>query len=301
MKLGAIDIGSNAARMQISSVLHNNNQVTFKKLEYIRFPLQLGKDVFHGGSIGDQRESNLTKFVHICKLLFDLHEVTAFQACATSAMREAINGSEVARRIKTSLGVPIHIITGSQEAELINQVVLKELDAQNYIHIDVGGGSTELNIYVDHQKIAAKSFKIGSVRLLEEPEEAATQWDKIKKWITEQMPQISGEVRAVGTGGNISKLYELAKLYQFIQHPVGGLIGWENIAMTRDFITQFTTEERIHKLRLNPDRADVILPAAQIYLFVMQCAQTEWMSVPDVGLIDGIILGLYEKMKKKME
>ena len=295
MKLAAIDIGSNAARMQISSVLHNNGRVTFKKLEYVRFALQLGKDVFHGGMIGERREANLAKFLHACKLLIELHEVSACHICATSAMREARNGAEVVRRIRAALGMEIQVINGDQEAELVNKVVAQELDGKNYLHIDVGGGSTELNIYANRRKTAAKSFKIGSVRLTEEPEKSARQWPEIKEWVDSQLAGVQGEIRAVGTGGNIAKVYELAKLHGYARQEKSGAIGRADIAATRDFVAGFSVADRIHKLRLNPDRADVIVPAAQIYLFVMQCANAELMLVPDVGLIDGMILGLYEK------
>lgn len=290
MKLAAIDIGSNAARMQISSVLHNDGQTSFKQVEYIRFPLQLGKDVFHTGSIGETREVNLTKFIHACKLLMELHEVTGFQAIATSAMREAANGREVAERIREKLGVEIHVIDGNREAELVNKVVLQELDDHNYIHIDVGGGSTELNLYASQRKLAARSFRIGSVRLLEEPEKSEKQWEKIKEWIAEQRANVSGEIRAVGTGGNIGKIYDLAKLYHFTRQETANLLTREDIATIRDFVTGFSVEERIHKLRLNPDRADVIVPAAKIYLFVMECADATYMHAPDIGLMDGLLL-----------
>lgn len=290
MKLAAIDIGSNAARMQISSVLHNNGQTSFKQVEYIRFPLQLGKDVFHTGSIGEAREANLTKFIHACKLLMELHEVADYQAIATSAMRESENGREVMKRIHQKLGVEIQIIDGNREAELVNKVVVQELDDLNYIHIDVGGGSTELNVYANRQKLAARSFKIGSVRLLEEPEQSAKQWKKIEEWITEQRANVLGEIRAVGTGGNISKIYDLAKLHQFTKQETANLLTREDIATIHDFVAGFSVEERIHKLRLNPDRADVIIPAAKIYLFVMECADAQYMYAPDIGLMDGLLL-----------
>ena len=295
MKLAAIDIGSNAARMQINSVLENDGRVTFKKLEYIRFPLQLGKDVFHGGMIGERREANLTKFLHACKLLVELHEVSACRICATSAMREARNGAEVVQRIQAALGMEIQVINGDQEAELVNKVVAQELDEKSYIHIDVGGGSTELNVYANRRKLAAKSFRIGSVRLTEEPEKSAMQWPAIEEWVDSQLAGIQGEIRAVGTGGNIAKVYELAKLHRFARQEKSGIIGRADIAATRDFVAGFSVADRIHKLRLNPDRADVIVPAAQIYLFVMQCANADLMLVPDVGLIDGMILSLYQK------
>lgn len=299
MKFAAIDIGSNAARMQISAALQDGGQITLKKLEYIRFPLQLGKDVFHTGVISAQREANLTKFLHACRLLIELHEVEACQICATSAMREARNGPEIVQRIRQALGLTIQVITGSQEADLVNSVVVHELDEKSYVHIDVGGGSTELNLYANRQKIAAKSFKIGSVRLLEEPVSAAKQWKKMETWLNEQAQDLTGEIQAVGTGGNISKIYELAQWHLSIRQDPNRLIRREDIHGIREWIAGFSVEERIHKLRLNPDRADVIVPAAEIYLFVMQCAGARLMRAPDVGLIDGMIARLYQKSRKQ--
>ncbi len=298
MKLGAIDIGSNAARMQISTVLENDGVSTFKKVEYLRFPLQLGKDVFHTGSIGPQREANLTKFLQASQLLFDLHEVKHYQICATSAMREAENSHDIVQRIEQKLGMRIQVISGNQEADLVNRVVVQELDEAIYIHIDVGGGSTELNVYQNRKKMAARSFKIGSVRLLEEPKEAAKQWKKIREWLSEQMQTVNGEVKAVGTGGNISKIYEMAGTYSFEPAITDNFIHQEAIAGVYTFVAKHTVAERINKLSLNPDRADVIIPAAEIYLFVMNCVNAKQMRVPEIGLIDGIILGLYKKWNK---
>ena len=298
MKIGAIDIGSNAARMQISAILENEGTSAFKKVEYLRFPLQLGKDVFHIGSIGPQREANLTKFLQASRLLFELHDVKHYQICATSAMREAENSAEIVQRIEQKLGMRIQVISGNQEADLVNRVVVQELDEATYIHIDVGGGSTELNVYQNRQKIAARSFKIGSVRLLEEPKEAAKQWKKIKEWLKEQMQPVKGEVKAVGTGGNISKIYEMAGTYSFDPVITNAFIHQEAIAAVYDFVAKHTVAERINKLSLNPDRADVIIPAVEIYLFVMKCVNAVQMRVPEIGLIDGIILGLYKKWKK---
>ena len=208
MKLAAIDIGSNAARLQISTVLHNDDLVSFKRVEYVRFPLRLGHDVFNFGSLPPESEARTTKLMQAYKLLMELHEVEAYMACATSAMRESSNGPEVAKRIEALTGIKIHIIDGRKEAELINDVVVHALDDRQYLHIDVGGGSTELNVYVNRRKINSKSFKIGSVRLLE-GKEVKGAWRKIEDWVEENIDS-SQEVTAVGTGGNISKLFNLA-------------------------------------------------------------------------------------------
>ncbi len=207
MKLAAIDIGSNAARLQISSVLHNEEKIFFKKVEYVRFPLRLGHDVFSYGSITPESEARTIKLMQCYKLLLELHEVEAYMACATSAMREATNSKEVVERIAALTGIEIHVIDGVKEAQLINNVVVQSLSDGQYIHIDVGGGSTELNVYLNRQKIASKSFKIGSVRLLEGKETKGA-WEKMRTWVAENINP-SLPISAVGTGGNISKLFNL--------------------------------------------------------------------------------------------
>lgn len=291
MKLAAIDIGSNAARLQISTVLHNDDIVSFKRVEYVRFPLRLGHDVFNFGELTPESEARTAKLMQVYKLLMELHEVEEYMACATSAMREASNGHEVARRIEASTGIKINIIDGKKEAELINNVVVQALDDRQYIHIDVGGGSTELNLYMNRQKINSKSFKIGSVRLLE-GKEAKGGWRKIQDWVQENI-NTAEEVVAVGTGGNISKLFNMASKLDDNQTTR------TEIKRIRDYIAGFSFEDRINKLRLNADRADVIVPAADIYISVMNWAGAERIIVPDLGLKDGIIQLVYAHWSKR--
>ncbi|GAB3491605.1 rod shape-determining protein [Spirosoma knui] len=291
MKLAAIDIGSNAARLQISTVLHNDDVVSFKRVEYVRFPLRLGHDVFNFGELTSESEARTAKLMQVYKLLMELHEVECYMACATSAMREASNGHEIAKRIEASTGVKIHIIDGQKEAELINNVVVQALDDRQFLHIDVGGGSTELNIYKNRQKINSKSFKIGSVRLLEGKETKGA-WRKIEDWVEENVDSLQ-EVTAVGTGGNISKLFNLAAKTGEVDTTR------EEIERVRNYIAGFSLEDRINKLRLNADRADVIVPAADIYISVMKWAGASRIIVPDLGLKDGIIQLVYSNYRKK--
>jgi exopolyphosphatase / guanosine-5'-triphosphate,3'-diphosphate pyrophosphatase len=179
MKFAAIDIGSNAARLQISSVLENEGVISFKRIEYVRFALRLGHDVFSDGLISPESEVRIFKLMHAYKLLMDLHEVKDYAICATSA-----NSAEIITRIHKILDMKIQLIDGSREAELINDVVVQSLHPKkNYLHIDVGGGSTELNIYRNREKLASKSFKIGSVRLLEGTEKEGD-WEKMRNWIS---------------------------------------------------------------------------------------------------------------------
>lgn len=291
MKIAAIDIGSNAARMQISSVLTDEGKISFKKVEYVRYALRLGHDVFTTGKISYLTEAKLKKLLTIYKLLMELHDVDAYMICATSALRESENGVNIVERVQLELGMKIHLISGEKEAELINNVIVKILDpAKTYLHIDVGGGSTELNIYKGHRKIVSNSFKIGSVRLLE-GRVTKDVWKKIHSWIEENIPN-NEKVTAVGTGGNITKLVDHA------QKTSEGCATLAELEKTIQFLDSFTEEERIHKLKMNPDRADVIIHASEIYLSAMRWAGAEEIYVPDLGLKDGILMLVYETLKE---
>ena len=293
MKLAAIDIGSNAARMQISKVLENDGQISFKKVEYVRFALRLGHDVFNDGEISPESEVRIFKLLSAYKLLMDLHEVKDYLICATSAMREANNSEAVITRIHKILEMKIHIIEGTKEAELINDVVVQALDDANYLHIDVGGGSTELNIYAQRKKIASRSFKIGSVRTLENKEKEGD-WDRMKKWVASNVDVKNANITAVGTGGNINKLFNISP-----NHEGETSMTYDELKRLKEYVGSFTLDERINKLRLNADRADVILPAAQIYLSAMKWSGAKNIIVPDLGLKDGIIKMLYEKIQHR--
>ena len=288
MKLAAVDIGSNAIRFQVSTVLDNHDPVLFKKLEYVRFPLRLGHDVFNTGRISAQSQVKFKKLMKAYKLLLELYEVNDYMFCATSAMREAENGQELANEVFEEFAIPIHIIDGNREAELINRAIQSYLTDKTYLHIDVGGGSTELNLYTGGNKIKTRSFKIGSVRVLE-GNDSPLMWQDMEKWIREQVKKDYGRVTAVGTGGNISKLFELARL-----RP-GKTMSIARIREMRNTIDKFSLDERIYKLQMNPDRADVIIPASDIYIKVMEWAHASSILVPDVGLKDGMMLAMFEK------
>jgi exopolyphosphatase/guanosine-5'-triphosphate,3'-diphosphate pyrophosphatase len=290
LKIAAIDIGSNAARLQITNILHDEQQVHFKKVEYVRFPLRLGHDVFTVKKISPEREEKLVKLMHSFKLLMELHEVKDYYICATSAMREASNCPEITAHVQAQLGMKIHVIDGSKEAELTNKAIISYLSPdKNYIHIDVGGGSTELNLYINKEKVAAKSFKLGSVRHLEHSESPVT-WRKMKDWIEDHVQSIHTPLIGIGTGGNIGKIFEMAQ-----KNPGANSITREEVVRVQTYIAGYTLEERINHLQLNPDRADVIVPATDIYLSAMKWAKATEIIVPDVGLKDGIIQMLYEK------
>lgn len=288
MKLAAIDIGSNAIRFQISSVLENGPKVIFKKLEYVRFPLRLGHDVFTTGKISPKSIEKFKKLMTAYKLLIDLYEATDYMFCATSAMRESENGYALAEEIEKELGVSIEIIDGNREAEFINRAIQSYLSDNTYLHIDVGGGSTELNLYTGGKKIKTRSFKIGSVRVLENFD-SPVMWEDMEKWVRDNVKKELGKVTAVGTGGNISKMYELAQLKPH------RLMSFKKMIEVRDMIENQSIEDRIYKLQMNPDRADVIIPASRIYMKVMEWAGAKYIFVPDVGLKDGMLLHLYDR------
>ncbi len=288
MKLAAIDIGSNAIRFQISSVLENGPKVIFKKLEYVRFPLRLGHDVFATGKISAKSIEKFKKLMTAYKLLIELYEATDYMFCATSAMRESENGNALAEEIERELGISIEIIDGNREAEFINRAIQSYLSDNTYLHIDVGGGSTELNLYTGGKKIKTRSFKIGSVRVLEN-HDSPVMWEDMEKWVRDNVKKEFGKVTAVGTGGNISKMYELAKLKPHRS------MSFKKMIEVRDMIESHSIEDRIYKLQMNPDRADVIIPASRIYMKVMEWAHAKYIFVPDVGLKDGMLLHLYDR------
>ncbi|MFP4091066.1 MAG: Ppx/GppA phosphatase family protein [Cyclobacteriaceae bacterium] len=296
MKLAAIDIGSNAIRMQVSNVISYENKSFFKKLEYIRFPIRLGEDVFEitednpSRRIGEERAAKFLKLMKAFKLLIELYEVDDYLGCATSAMREAENGPELVEQVRRELGLNLQIIDGDKEAEILNNALMSLLEEnRNYLHIDVGGGSTELNLFVNKEKIAARSFPIGSVRRLNTRRSLDQVWAEIRAWITQHIRKDMGRITAIGTGGNINKIHDLAG------KKLNKTITLSKVISIRDFLAGHSLHDRINKLQLNADRADVIVPATDIYIAAMQWARASRILVPDLGLKDGIMQMLYEK------
>lgn len=292
MKLAAVDIGSNAIRLQITKVTFDEGVPHFKKQEFIRFPLRLGKDVFTLGKIRYETEEKFIKLMKAFKNFIDLYEVDDVKICATSAMRDSENGKSIVKRVYYNIGLKIDIIKGEEEATYINDAIYKFLDDGNYLHIDVGGGSTELNVIVNKKKIASKSFKMGSLRRLYGAE-LNNRFEEISEWIEEHTDDIKGGFNAIGTGGNINKVYELSS--KAIPHQ----ISYHEAVQVRTHIMSFSYEDRIKKLKLNKDRADVIIPASRIYLECMKYVEAEKIIVPKVGLKDGIIYNLYKKNKER--
>ncbi|RED95599.1 Ppx/GppA phosphatase family protein [Marinoscillum furvescens] len=288
MRLAAIDIGSNAIRLQITKVIEYEQLITFKKLQYVRFPLRLGHDVFTHKYITEANQEKFLKLMGAYKNLIDLYEVDHYFGCATSAMRESKNGKELTARTLEETGVKINIISGAKEAEMINSVISLDLDDKTYLHIDVGGGSTELNFYYKQKKVISKSFKIGSVRRLEHHDSPKV-WKEIEAWVKEQLKGHKEKVTAIGTGGNINKIYELSP------RAAKRKMSLNSVMRVQDYLRNLTLEERLNRLQLNPDRADVIIPASEIYVHAMLAANASSIVVPDVGLKDGINYYLFDK------
>jgi exopolyphosphatase / guanosine-5'-triphosphate,3'-diphosphate pyrophosphatase len=294
VKFAAIDIGSNAARMQISAVLKQHDGIAFKKVEYVRFPLRLGLEVFKNQRISQEKEQQIFKLLNAYKLLMELHEVEDYMILATSAMREAQNGLEIVENVQQKLGLHIQIISGDQESEYVNKGFLRILDDKNYLHIDVGGGSTELTLFANKKAIFSHSFQIGSVRLLENsvPESV---WAEMQEWVETYVKDALPRITAVGIGGNINKIAEIAR-------KKGKVLTIKEIEDTQRELSNFTIEELINDFELNPDRADIIVPASNIYLSVMRWAKIKEILTPGLGLKDGIIEMLAEKhqVEKKL-
>ncbi|MEM6735578.1 MAG: phosphatase [Bacteroidota bacterium] len=288
MKLAAIDIGSNAVRLQITKVIEYETMVTFKKIEYVRFPLRLGHDVFKTGRISEYNKERFYKLMTAFKNIIDLYEVDAFYGCATSAMRESENGQQLVDQVRDGLELSIKIISGEEEAEMINKVILSSLDDRNYIHIDVGGGSTELNLYQNHEKIHSQSFPIGTLRKIKQGRNKQS-WEDMNAWVRAHTVPKGEKIIAVGTGGNINKLFELSN-----RETKSRNMTLEKLMRTQQILQGLTVEDLLNKLQLNPDRADVIIPASEIYISVMQCSRAKSILVPDIGLKDGINYHLYE-------
>jgi exopolyphosphatase / guanosine-5'-triphosphate,3'-diphosphate pyrophosphatase len=293
LKFVAIDVGSNALRLVLSHVFEGQNGPSFKRETLLRVPIRLGEDVFTRGEISEIKAQQLRKTMLAFRHLIDVFSPHAYMACATSAMRDAANGPALITQIQTEAGISLETIAGSFEAELIFTChVAESLEPhQHYLYIDVGGGSTELAIFSEGQLIKAASFNIGTVRLLHGKVDAE-EWKQMGKWLKEQLP---AHIRAqgIGSGGNINKLYKLCERKEKKYLKQSHLQTWY------DLLKLQSIDQRIEKYALKPDRADVIVPAAEIYLQIMRQAQLEKIYVPQLGLADGMIHFLYEEYRKK--
>jgi len=289
LRYAAIDIGSNAVRLLIADIIENNGSVSFKKNTLIRVPLRLGDDAFIQQHISEKKTNDLVKSMQAFRNLMDVYKVTDYLAYATSAMREANNGEEVVALIKQEAQIDLEIIHGSKEAKVIyashaDQNIDK---SKNYLYVDVGGGSTELSLFSSGQLMASKSFNIGTIRILDNQDSEET-WNEMKDFIREHTRGFK-QLAGIGTGGNINKLYRLS------EEENDAPMSFTKLKSLYTYLTSFSLKDRINVLGLNQDRADVIIPACEIYLTVMKNAGIKSIYVPRVGLVDGIIQLLIEK------
>jgi exopolyphosphatase/guanosine-5'-triphosphate,3'-diphosphate pyrophosphatase len=294
VRLGAIDIGSNAARLLISDVIPGTRPAPeFLKIALVRVPLRLGFDVFDKGEISPAKANNVVKTIQSYKLLLDVYGVKHLVACATSAMRDASNGPEIIKRVKAETGIDIKIISGQEEASFIYENHFAEglTKEESYLYIDVGGGSTELTFFSDGKLVFKESFNIGTIRLLKNQVSEAT-WDEMKEFIKIRTKGFH-HVSAIGTGGNINKIFSISKRKE--GKPL-------SLELLRDYYKEFSTlslEQRMSLYKFREDRADVIVPALLIYINVMRWADAQDIFVPKIGLADGLIHTLYEELMDK--
>ncbi|WP_296313976.1 Ppx/GppA phosphatase family protein [Winogradskyella sp. UBA3174] len=295
-KYAAIDIGSNAVRLLISNIIEQDNElVAFKKNSLVRVPIRLGADVFINGEISEYNKERMLDTMTAFSLLMKSHGVVRYKACATSAMREASNSLLLSKEVFETSGIKIDIIDGEEEAAIIAATDLNTFIDTNrtYLYVDVGGGSTEFSIIHNGEKIKSKSFKIGTVRLLNDIVKNET-WLELENWIKENTKQYY-KIELIGSGGNINKIFKISG------KDVGKPLTYFYLTSYYKMLQNFSYEERITKLNLNQDRADVIIPATRIYLSAMKWSGAKDIYVPKIGLSDGIIKSMYYETVPSVE
>lgn len=293
-KYAAIDIGSNAIRLLIATIIEKEGfDPQFKKTSLVRVPIRLGADVFLEDKISDANYLRMRDAMHAFALLMKTHKVKHYLACATSAMREAKNGAEVASRLKKETGIGIQIIDGKKEAAYIASTDLHNLVKENdvFLYVDVGGGSTEFTVYSEGASVVSKSFPLGTVRILNDMVREQM-WDDVKDWIKKHTGEYK-KVQVIGSGGNINSIYKASGT------KIGKPLSYFFLVNYYEKLKSLTYHERIFNLQMNPDRADVIIPATRIYLSAMKWSKAKNIFVPKVGLADGIVRTLYLRNKKK--
>ncbi len=294
MILAAIDIGSNAARLLICETsLYKDGTVDFTKLTLLRIPLRLGFDVFDNGFVSDEKKRKLMETLKAYRLIMNIYNVEAYKACATSAMRDASNGPEIMKEILAETGFEIKIITGLEEANILYETHIADNlgSSKSYLYIDVGGGSTEVTLFSNNHIIFKESFNIGTIRLLHN-KVSDEHWERMK-WYIKTHTRDHQPLEAIGTGGNINKIFSISKRKEGKPLP---------IELLKDYhkeLSYSTLEERKHLYHLRDDRADVIVPALQVYISVMRWANADEIYVPKIGLADGLIKMLYQEMSLK--
>jgi exopolyphosphatase/guanosine-5'-triphosphate,3'-diphosphate pyrophosphatase len=293
MKFAAIDIGSNAARLLLSNVFEEGEKVIFKKSSLIRVPLRLGFDAFSKKNISENKIQKLIETIRAFKILIGVHEVISWKAIATAAMREAENGPQIVERVERETGVRIKVVSGEEEAGIVySNHIAEDLDPdKSYLYIDVGGGSTEVTLFAENRVLASCSFNIGTIRLINGQVKEAD-WKKLKVYIRE-IAEGHSTLIGIGSGGNINKLFKMSGKQE------GKPLPTKRLQKLRDEISELTVAERITQLGMNEDRADVIVHAANIFLFILKQAGIKKLMVPEIGVSDGIIHLLYEEFKSR--
>lgn len=289
-KYAAIDIGSNAIRLLISNIIEESNHpVKFKKSSLVRVPVRLGTDVFLNNVISEENTQRLLDSMMAFRLLMQSHKVVHYKACATSAMREANNGKDIVKLISEKTNIDISIIDGEEEAAIIAATDLNEFIDNNktYLYVDVGGGSTEFTVINNGASVTSKSFKIGTVRLLNDIVDKKT-WLELEEWIKANTEEYE-IMNVMGSGGNINKIFKISR------KAIGKPLTYFYLTNYYNMLNTYSFEERITKLDLNEDRADVIIHATRIYLLAMKWSNAKNLYVPKIGLSDGIIKSLYNE------
>jgi len=290
----AIDIGSNAVRLLVSTITEKKGkEPMFRKTSLVRVPIRLGADVFLKKKVSEKNTMRMIDTMHAFNLLMKSHGVEKYKAYATSAMREATNGNDIAAIIKEKSGIDIEIIDGSHEAAIIAATDLHALIQNdcNYLYVDVGGGSTEYTMYSHGKTVASRSFKVGTVRMMEDLVEHHT-WEEMREWVKETTRDYN-DIDLIGSGGNINNIFKTSGKKE------GKALSLKYMKDYDEKLNSYTYEERITELDLKNDRADVIIPATKIYVNSMKWARANWIHVPKIGLADGIIKSLYNDSKRK--
>jgi exopolyphosphatase/guanosine-5'-triphosphate,3'-diphosphate pyrophosphatase len=293
MLFSSIDIGSNAVRLLFANVFDSKAGPVTEKASLIRIPLRLGFDVFNGGSISRQRADDLVKTMLAFKLLIDVYQPVGYRAAATSAMREAANNELILDRVKRETGLEIGMIDGIEEANIISSLsnIFVNKNFNKTLYIDVGGGSTELSVLEGKRFITSNSFKIGTIRLLADKVEDA-EWENLRRWL-QQFRADFGQMNCIGSGGNINKI---TKLYG---HALNNIITFDQLVFAYKQLNNMALAARIEKMGLRPDRADVIVPAARIFVRILKWTGIGTVIAPKIGLADGLVLLQYKEMKEK--
>ncbi|MEI6749129.1 MAG: Ppx/GppA family phosphatase [Bacteroidales bacterium] len=289
MLFASIDIGSNAARLLFANVFENRKRASADKASLIRIPLRLGLDVFNEGFISEEKADNLVKTMQAFKLLLEVYQPQAYTACATAAMREATNSKEILERVLNEAGIIVRIIDGGEEAGIISALNSISINKQfgTTMYVDVGGGSTEISVMAGERFINSSSFNIGTLRLLCEKTEQS-EWDKMQEWLKPYQLK-PGQINVVGSGGNINKL---TKLYG---STANNTITLKELEYAFDHLGKMSMQERIETMGLRPDRADVIVPASDIFVRILKWAHQDYVIAPKIGLADGLVLKLFNE------